>query len=140
MTVKPAYRRLHAGCNQHELWGYSMLRVISGAVVIGLLVLACGGGAGSPEAAVKGFFDAIKDGDIDKALTYMPDGEVNEDTRAGLEMASAFIDMMEIEIVGSEIDGDKAIVTVKMTIMGEETEEELALVLEGGSWKLSEGF
>ncbi len=117
-----------------------MLRVISGAVIIGLLVLACGGGAGSPEAAVKGFFDAIKEGDVDKALTYMPDSEVNEDTRAGLEMASAFIDMMEIEIIGSEIDGDKAIVTVKMTIMGEETEDEIALVLEGCSWKLSEGF
>ena len=65
---------------------------------------------------------------------------LNEDTKAGLEMAAGFIDMMEIEIVGSEIDGDKAVVTVKMTIMGEETEEELALVLEGGSWKLSEGF
>jgi outer membrane lipoprotein SlyB len=117
-----------------------MLRVISGAVVVGLLVLACGGGAGSPEAAVKGFFDAMKDGDIDKALTYMPSAEITDDTRAGLEMAAAFIDMMEIEVVGSEIDGDKATVTVKMTIMGEETEEEIPLVLEGGSWKLSQGF
>ena len=117
-----------------------MLRVISGTVIISLLVLACGGGAGSPEATVKGFFDAMKGGDIDKALTYLPAGEVDDDTKAGLEMAAAFIDMMEIEVIGSEIDGDKAIVTVKMTVMGEETEEELPLVLEGGSWKLSEGF
>ncbi len=117
-----------------------MLRVISGAIIIGLLVLACGGGAGSPEAVVKSFFDAMKSGDIDKALTYLPADEVNEDTKAGLEMAAAFIGMMEIEITGSEIDGDNAIVTVKMTIMGEETEDEIALELEGGSWKLSEGF
>jgi len=117
-----------------------MLRIVSATIIVGLLVLACGGGAGSPEAAVKGFFDAMKDGDIDKAITYLPDGEVDDDTKAGLEMAAAFINMMEIEIVGSEIDGDEAVVTVKMTIMGEETEEDLPLILEGGSWKLSEGF
>jgi len=117
-----------------------MLRIVSATIIISLLVLACGGGAGNPEAAVKGFFDAMKDGDIDKALTYLPEGEVDDDTKAGLEMAAAFINMMEIEIVGSEIDGDNAIVTIKMIIMGEETEEELPLVLEGGSWKLSEGF
>ena len=117
-----------------------MLRVISGVVIIGLLVLACGGGAGSPEAVVNGYFDAIKSGDIDKALTYLPADEVNEDAKAGLEMVADFYNLMEIEVIGSEIDGDKAIVTYNITFMGEETEDEITLVLEGGSWKLSEVF
>lgn len=42
-----------------------------------------------------------------------------------------------LEILGSEITGDEAVVRVRMTMNGDSDEEELELVREGGSWKLN---
>lgn len=108
----------------------------------GILVMACGGaGAGNPEDAVAGFFDAIKAGDADKAAEFVVGG-IPEEDRAGIEMAAAFMEAMEIEVTGHTLgeDGQTAIVTVSMTIMGETQTEEVPCALDGGVWKLTEGF
>ncbi|NLP05980.1 DUF4878 domain-containing protein [Candidatus Fermentibacteria bacterium] len=53
------------------------------------------------------------------------------------DMVASEIGGGTFEIFGSEIEGDNAVVNVRMTMNGESDEEELELVREGGSWKLN---
>jgi hypothetical protein len=110
--------------------------------LVGILLMACGGaGAGNPEDAVTAFFDAIKAGDADKASEFVVGG-IPEEERAGLAAAAPMMEAMEMAVTGSTIseDGQTAVVTVSMTFMGETQTEEMPCVLDGGVWKLSEGF
>ncbi len=106
--------------------------------IVGLALMACGGGgAGNPEDAVQGFFDAVKDGNIDKAAEFIQGG-IPEDERPMLAEMGPVFEMMEIEVTGSEIaeDGENAVVFFSIGFMGETTEDEIELILDDGNWKL----
>jgi len=115
--------------------------------IAGLALMACGGGGGasSPEDAVKGMFDAMKSGDIDAMAQYMPEdqrSEITEMSDEEKEMVQGMLAMMsaiEYEIKGTEIDGDVAVVTIEITFMGETEEEDVELMKENGVWVVTEG-
>jgi hypothetical protein len=55
------------------------------------------------------------------------------------QMMKDMLGTAEIQILGTEINGDNAIVRASMTMNGETQEDELELVREGGAWKLDMG-
>ncbi len=123
-----------------------MRKIIAVLSIAGLALMACGGGgASSPEDAVNGMFAALKSGDIDAMVQYMPEDERSEITDMSdeeKEMVEGMLVMMsaiEYEIKGSEIDGDVAVVTIEISFMGEIEEEEVELMLENGSWVVTSG-
>ena len=115
--------------------------------IAGLALMACGGGGGasSPEDAVKGMFDAMKSGDIDAMAQYMPEdqrSEITEMSDEEKEMVQGMLAMMsaiEYEIKGTEIDGYVAVLTIEITFMGETEEEDVELMKENGVWVVTEG-
>jgi len=116
--------------------------------LVGMLVMACGGaggGASNPEAAVNGAFNALKSGDLDAMVQYMPVDERSEITDMSdeeREMAEGMLAMMaalEFEVKGSVVTGETAVVTVEMTFMGQTEEEEVELMLENGNWVITSG-
>lgn len=124
-----------------------MRKILVALSVVGLVVMACGGGGGasSPEDAVNGAFNAMKSGDIDAMAQYMPEEERSEITDMSdedKEMMQGFISMMstmEFKVIGSEIDGETAVVTVETDFMGNTDESEVELMLENGSWVITDG-
>lgn len=111
--------------------------------LVGMLLMACGGaGAGNPEDAVTGFFDALKAGDADKASEFVAGG-IPEEERGMLAEMGPMMEAMELSVTGSTVseDGQTAVVTISISFMGETDTDELDCVLEGGVWKLAEsGF
>jgi len=108
--------------------------------LVGMLLIACGGGAaGNPEDAVTGFFDALKAGDADKAAEYVVGG-IPEDQRAMLEGIGPMMEAMELSVTGSTIseDGQTAVVTISFSFMGETDTDEMNCILDNGTWKLEE--
>ena len=106
--------------------------------IIGLVSMACGGGgAGNPEDAVKGFYDALKVGDIDKASEFIVGG-IPEEERPMLADIGPMMEIVEFEVTGSEIaeDGESAVVFTSIGFMGETTEDEVECQLEDGVWKM----
>lgn len=124
-----------------------MRKIIAVLSIAGLVFMACGGGGGasSPEDAVKGMFDAMKSGDIDAMAQYMPEderAEITEMSDEEKEMIQGMLAMMsaiEYEIKGTEIDGDVAVVTIEITWMGETEEEDVELMKENGVWVVTDG-
>lgn len=119
-----------------------MRKFLAGAVAISLLVACGGGGGGGPEDAVAGFFDALKAGDIDKVMEYVPEAEreeITDEDREAFQMVAGMMSEIEYTIVGSEVEGDQATVTVEITFMGETEEQEIHLQKESGGWVISEG-
>lgn len=121
-----------------------MRKILAVLGIAGLVIMACGGGGGasSPEDAVTGMFDALKAGDIDGMMQYMPEserGEVSDEDKEMFQQMAGMFESMEVEVLGSEIDGETAVVMVNITFMGETSEEEVELMKENGSWVISDG-
>ncbi len=123
-----------------------MRRVFAGVAIaaLGLLIACGGGGSSNPEAAVKGMFDALKAGDIDAMMEYMPEAdrsEITDEEREMFQGMAGMFESFEYEIVGSEVseDGETATVTVKTTFMGETSEEDIELMMENGKWVVPGG-
>ncbi len=129
------------------MWRLKMRKMLTVLGVVGLVVMACGGGGGasSPEDAVNGMFAALKSGDIDAMAQYMPADERSEITEMSDEDKEMFQGMaammssIEYDIKGTEIDGEYAVVTIEITFMGETDEDEVELMLENGSWVVTSG-
>ncbi|MFO8183146.1 MAG: DUF4878 domain-containing protein [Candidatus Aegiribacteria sp.] len=125
-----------------------MRKLLAVLGIAGLAMMACGGGGGgasSPEDAVNGMFAAMKNGDFDAMAQYLPAderAEIENMSDEDKEMAQSMLAMlgdMDIKVLGSEIDGEEAVVMVEMTFMGETQEDEIDLVLEDGSWVVVSG-
>jgi hypothetical protein len=125
-----------------------MRKILAVLGIAGLALMACGGGGGgasSPEDAVQGMFDALKAGDLDAMAQYLPAderAEIENMSDEDKEMAEAMFTMfgdIDLEIIGSEIDGETAVVQVKVTMMGETQEDEVELMMEDGSWVITSG-
>ncbi len=123
-----------------------MRKILAVLSIAGLVFMACGGGgASSPEDAVKGMFDAMKSGDIDAMAQYLPEDERSEITEMSdeekemVEGMLALMSTVEYNIKSTEIDGDIAVVTIDFTFMGETEEQDIELLLENGSWVVTSG-
>jgi hypothetical protein len=117
-----------------------MRKILAALGIAGLVLMACGGGgAGNPEDAVSGFFEAIKNGDVDAASNYIQGG-IPEEERGMVAEIGPMFEMMELEVTGSEIaeDGNTAVVFISISFMGETDTDEVEVVLVDGSWKLAE--
>ncbi len=115
-----------------------MRKLLAVLSIAGLVIMACGGsGAGNPEDAVKGFYDALKGGDIDKASEFIVGG-IPEESRPMFDEIGPMMEMMEFEVTGSEIaeDGESAVVFTSTGFMGETQEDEVECVIDGGAWKM----
>lgn len=115
-----------------------MRKLLAVLGIAGLVIMACGGGgAGNPEDAVKGFYDALKGGDVDKASEFIVGGIPEEERPMFAEIGPA-IGMMEFEVTGSEIseDGNSAVVFTSIDFMGDVQEDEVEVVLDNGVWKM----
>ncbi len=123
--------------------------MLRGLLVAGIAVLAfigCGGnGGGGPEDAVQGMFDAVKAGDLDAMAEYMPAearAEFDSMSADDREMARNMLGMLreiEFEILGSEVDGNQAVVHVSVTFMGDSQEDDIELIKEDNKWVITEG-
>lgn len=119
-----------------------MRKLLAVLGIIGLASMACGGSAASPEDVVKGYLDAMKSGDIDGMMQYMPESEREEMTDEEKEMAEEMLSIMaaiEFKIISSEIEGDEAVVILEVDFMGQTDEQEVELFMENGKWVLEEG-
>lgn len=125
-----------------------MRKILAVLGIAGLAIMACGGGGGgasSPEDAVNGMFAAMKDGDLDAMAQYLPEaerGDIENMTDEEKEMAQAMFAMlgdMDVKVLGSEINGEEAVVTIEVTFMGETEEDEVELMMENGSWVVTSG-
>ncbi|MCK4504071.1 MAG: hypothetical protein KAW14_00525 [Candidatus Aegiribacteria sp.] len=115
-----------------------MRKLLAVLSIAGLVIMACGGGgAGNPEDAVTGFYDALKGGDIDKAAGFIQGG-IPEEERPMFADIGPMMEMMEFEVTGSEIaeDGKSAVVFTSTGFMGEVQEDEVECVIEDGAWKM----
>lgn len=125
-----------------------MRRILAVLSIAGLAVMACGGGGGgasSPEAAVNGMFNALKNGDLDAMAQYMPADEraefdnMSSEEKEMTEGMLVFFSDIDVKVLGSEIDGEEAVVTIEITFMGETEEDEVELMLEDGRWVVTSG-
>jgi hypothetical protein len=125
-----------------------MRKILAVLGIAGLAIMACGGGGGgasSPEDAVNGMFAAMKDGDLDAMAQYLPAderGEIESMSDEDKEMAQAMFAMlgdMDVKVLGSEINGEEAVVTIEVTFMGETEEDEVELMMEDGKWVVTSG-
>ncbi len=124
-----------------------MSKILAVLGIAGLALMACGGGGGasSPEDAVQGMFDAMKNGDIDAMAQYLPADdreEIQNMSDEDKQMAEGMFAMFSdrgLEITGSEFDGETATVHVKVTVMGQTQEDDVDLQMENGSWVITSG-
>lgn len=96
------------------------------ALVLGAMGCGDGGGSGdgSPEQVVKDFWSAFKKGDFEKAKTFLSEEIADtaledmsyQDDPLTAAMVDAVMDLMDLEVTGSSIDGDSAAVEVELTM------------------------
>ena len=134
-----------------------LLKSLALVVAAALMMTACGGGGGgaTPSDVVKKFMEATTtDFDFAKAKQYVAKEHLasydevmalleTPEMKAYMDAAKAAAQaaggqLVKIDVVNEEIDGDNAKVTVKMSSMGQEMEEVIPLIKEDGSWKINQ--
>ena len=110
------------------------LTIIALVAVIGFSIVSCGGGGGSPSAAVRSFFTAVEKGDS-KALEKV----ATEETAAliamfGEKAKEGVTSNGKIKSTTEKVDGNNAVVTV--TYENGETQD-IDLIKVDGKWKVS---
>lgn len=120
--------------------------------LVGVALIGAGCGGSQPDEAVRGYFEAIVEGDGERACDQLSE-ELRADIdgspavegagrscadvmrlAAGLNPALSTRDVEELEIEVEE-DGDRATATLQNPLV--ERDETLALVKEDGDWKIS---
>lgn len=104
----------------------AMVALLCVALTLG--ALGCGnkssGSSGDPEQVVKDFWAAMKAGDFAKAKTYLAsdiadtaleDMDMGDDPMVAA-MVEAVMDLMNLKVTGSTINGDTATVDTEMTM------------------------
>lgn len=116
--------------------------VVVVAIVLGIVLLS---GSPGPEQVAKNFFHSISVGDWDKFIGCFPDiweelGEYSELAKEFMKVAFDELsaewkeENMKVNILGSKIDGDTAVVEIETIIDGVGQKETLELVKYKGKW------
>ncbi len=117
-------------------------------VLVALVLFSACGAANSPTAVVKKFMDSAKGGNINamfdcfepktaemlKSMVALAGGE-----EAMIEQMG-FAKDMTYSIEGENVSGDKATVSVKITMSGQSETNEVPCVKVDGNWYISSGF
>lgn len=111
-----------------------------------MLIAACG--ANSPSGAVKSFYKNIEQGEITKAMEFLPQQALvmgEPKVRKGLEkQTERFSQMGGIQSMDAKEDckGEVCFVALKVTFKnGEEMSERVQMTKENGKWKMAtKGF
>lgn len=117
-------------------------------ILIAAVIAACGGGGGgeadgeSPEAAVRGFFEAANDNDVDRGLNVVCQAmrDQVEDT-SNSEAADFDLSDLEFEVVDETDTSATVMLTGTLGIDGEDIPAGLVfgdgipVVKEGDDWK-----
>lgn len=110
---------------------------------------ACGSDKDSVEKTVKGYIEAVKDMDFEKAMDYCG-GELYDEAKESMgemesqmgdygEVYKSVMEDLEYEIGDIKIDGDEATAEFTMSVMGQEESGELLLEKIDGKWKIVGG-
>lgn len=129
----------------------SLLTVLAIAALLLAAALAAGcGGGDSPSSVVDDYIGALNERDFDKIYdltsSSYQESQPKDEFVSGLE--AVWIEgssLEEYEIIEEKVDGDKATVTFKATVLlpgapedsSEMSESSVELVKEDGGWKLS---
>src|SRR5574344_84434 len=119
------------------------ISLIIASILTVLIFASCGGPTSSPSKAAEGYFNALKSGDITKALTFtnIPEDEQKQTA----EMFSQFNVKLISYSIGTETiePGDTtATVKVKSTMTSafnaepSESEDDMHFVKVNGEWKM----
>ncbi|MDR2292344.1 MAG: DUF4878 domain-containing protein [Prevotellaceae bacterium] len=118
-------------------------------VAAGLIIAACGGTSTPSDVVQKVLkaqtsldFGTVKKHVVKDLVPQIEEAEKAFETpevKEAMERLKAAADQVKYDVVKEEIDGDNAKVTVKITALGQEQEQELIipLVKEDGAWKVS---
>lgn len=125
-----------------------MKRILAGITLLSFC-LAFGAGASTPEEAVKGFFDSVAAGEGEIAVTFISERLIDELTAdlesitreefAALLLSSTTIrvgitENDEIEIIDTIINGNRAVVTIRISTDNTGETREIGLVLVDEMW------
>ncbi len=120
---------------------FDLLKVTVPIFLIIFAILNCGGGS-SPSATVRSCFDAMLDGDFEKASKYIVDGEEQlEKFKASgmLHQTATMIKAVDIDyrILDEIVNGDEAEVKVEILLGGEVNSTDIVpLKIVDGKWKM----
>ena len=106
-------------------------RVRALAFLFGLVLVGCGSDGG-PAAVVRGFVEAGKAGDSERAMSYIVESE-----RIFSNVIVEKNPKLEYEIEGVRKDGEKRVVPVTIVEAGDRLDLEFVVVREGDAWRIS---
>ena len=101
------------------------------AFLLGLLLVGCGSGS-DPASIVRGFIEAGKAGDRDRAMTYLLESE-RQFTNVIVEESPE----LRYEIGRVLRDGERRIVPVTIVEGGDSLDLEFVVVREGDTWRIT---
>ena len=114
------------------------MKKILGMLAMALCLIGCSKG---PDKVAVAFFEAMADGDFDKAAEYAA-----KDTKPMIKMMASVPGAKEnmkketegakFKAVNTKIDGDKATVTIETKKDGKTDTDDFNLVKEDGAWKV----
>ena len=130
-----------------------LVKSLALVVAAALMMTACGGGGSSstPSEVVEKFMQATMEFDFAKAKQYVTKeyqvafDEIiaqfeTPEMKAQIDIMKAATQTAKFEIINETFDGDNAAtVTVKVSVMGIEQEDDMHLIKEDGSWKINQG-
>lgn len=113
------------------------------AIAVSVFAAACGGQTettGDPKAVVESMLKAMKASDAEASynlLSAEDQKQIKKDQWTEAITAEKPPADLTWKITKSEVNGDKAVVTVKISAEGESQDQPFALVKEDGVWKVS---
>ena len=130
--------------------GFPVMLVVGGVVALlavgGLLALLFSGGGGGPAGTAKDFFWALEQGNVEEARGLMSSQlrTLLNDQKLGMALAQNRAQaqqregLQDIEVVQETVNGDRAVVQLKLTYGNGLTDvQNVQLVQEEGAWKIS---
>lgn len=119
----------------------------AGVAVATAAVAGCssflGGGGGDPEGAIREFYTALNEGDVETVNSRIhPDGEADEITQDQADQLSqAEFSVESTEVVEQEDDRAVVNTTVSISMMGQEQSQsaDIELRRHDGQWKIWDG-
>jgi len=111
-------------------------------ILMGAVLVGCGGGAGSsetPQEAAKAFFKAYENKNVDSVWSMLSENtreKAGSNGKAELEKYVKELGSISFTVGKVTTEGDKATARVTATVSGQKSTEDIPLVKENGEWKV----